>query len=179
MSYPQDSPWASGEGFGTPRRPERPEDYPQTLELPTSGYTNPTAGPTPGEQVFERYDAAEPSGWSQPQHFGPLQPSTPYSFGQRLPYDPAGIRPEHPNAVVTLTLGIVGLVTMFFGFPFISPIARYLGAKARREVREQPGAYRDSSRLNAGHVLGVVGTLLSLAFILLVLTMIALFATIR
>jgi uncharacterized membrane protein len=49
--------------------------------------------------------------------------------------------------------------------PFISPIAWYLGAKARRDIARYPGVYRDNGRLTAGLTLGIIGTLLALVFI--------------
>ena len=95
MSNEQYSPWASGDGFGTPRpQPARSEE-PPTREQPTTAYyTNPVPQP---------HDPTEPSGWSQPQQFGALapqpqypSPSAAYSFGQRLPYGGPGELPEHP-----------------------------------------------------------------------------------
>jgi multisubunit Na+/H+ antiporter MnhG subunit len=56
--------------------------------------------------------------------------------------------------------------------PFVSPIAWYLGAKARREMARHPGVYSDSGKLTAGVTLGVIGTvfaLLGVAFIVLLI----------
>lgn len=152
MSNEQQSPWASGEGFGTPRpQPSHP---------------------------------AEPSGWSQPQQFGDLapqprypSPEAAYTFGQRVPYQVPGELPEHPQATLTLVLGIVGIAALFVAFPFISPVAWYLGARARREMRSDPGRYRPSGALSAGYVLGIVGTLLAVAFVGLIVIGIALAIT--
>ena len=179
MSNEQYSPWASGEGFGSPqpaRRPSEnePGDPPPTLDLPVGqpsvgNYTNPSVTPRPGE----------PSGWSEPQQFGAMMPAgnpqPPAQFGQRLPYGyGAPLLPEHPNSTLVLTLGIVGMLTNFIFLPFVSPIAWYLGAKARRDMAHYPGVYRDSGKLTAGFVLGMIGTLLALAFIgLFVLLLVA------
>jgi len=167
MSNEQYSPWSDGDGFGRPQpAPERPFDaQPPTLDLPTgqppaANYQNPVVGSG---------QSPEPSGWSEPQQFGALQPvnaQPPMQFGQRVPYGyGAPMLPEHPNSTLVLVLGIVGLLTNFVAFPFISPIAWYLGAKARRDIAHNPGVYSDNGKLTAGLVLGVVGTLLALAFI--------------
>lgn len=189
MSNEQYSPWASGDGFGTPapqQRPSPPEDNPPTLDQPASNYSNPTVGyanPTSTYSNPAVGDSAEPTGWSQPQQFGSAlqsaQPQYPspaqaYSFGQRLPYGLSAEQPEHPNATAALVVGIVGIMALFVMFPLISPVAWYLGAKGRREMREQPGRWRTSGSLTAGFVLGIVGTLIAIAFVALILVALAL-----
>lgn len=62
-------------------------------------------------------------------------PSAAYTYGQRLPYGSPNELPEHPLAITTLVLGIVGIAAMFVAFPFLSPVAWFLGAKARRDAR--------------------------------------------
>ena len=170
MSNEQDSPWSSGQGFGTPQSQPKPDEEidPQPWtpvqpapQQPVSNYQNPTVADT-----FR----PEPMGWSEPQQFGALQPApgptAPMQFGQQVPYGyGAPLLPEHPNSTLVLVLGIVGLVTNFFALPFISPIAWYLGAKARRDIARYPGVYRDNGRLTAGLTLGIIGTLLALVFI--------------
>lgn len=193
MSNQQYSPWASGDGFGTPapqpRPQQQPEEYKPTLEQPAPGYTNPVLGdpaPTANYTNPTLDDAAEPSGWSQPQQFGtalqPTQPHYPtpaqaYSFGQRLPYGLSAEPPEHPNATASLIVGIVGIIALFVFFPFVSPVAWYLGAKGRREMREQPGRWRNSGSLTAGYVLGIIGTLIAISFVALIVIAITLFAS--
>jgi len=175
MSNEQHSPWANGEGFGTPApKPQQPPspEAPPTLDMPAPNYENPRLDAAPD---------AEPSGWSQPQQFfvpshgvQPQHPA-PYAFGQRLPYGTPAQPPMHPKAVPALVVGIVGIATLLVGFPFVSPVAWYLAAKGRREVRQNPGAYRDSGILTAGFVLGIVGTLVAIAFIALIVLAIILF----
>lgn len=170
MSNDEYSPWSGGAGFGAPQpapTPQRPLDVqPPTLDLPAgqpaaTNYQNPVLGSG---------QPSEPSGWSEPQRFGAVQPvnapQPPMQFGQRVPYGyGAPMLPEHPNSTLVLVLGIVGLLTNFIAFPFISPIAWYLGAKARRDISHNPGVYSDNGRLTAGLVLGVIGTVLALAFV--------------
>ncbi|MFT3970990.1 MAG: DUF4190 domain-containing protein [Micropruina sp.] len=175
MSNEQYSPWASGDGFGTPRpQPTRSDETPAREQPTTADYTNPVPPP---------HDPTEPSGWSQPQQFGALAsqpgyppPSVAYSFGQRLPYGAAGDLPEHPLATTTLILGIVGLAAMFAAFPFISPVAWILGARARREMRAEPGRYRASGSLTAGYTLGILGSVITLIFVTVIVLAIILFA---
>lgn len=191
MSNEQYSPWATGDGFGTPApQPQpQPEAYKPTLEQPTPNYSNPTVGhPDPTTEYTNPRlgDPAEPTGWSQPQQFGtelqPAQPNYPsptqaYSFGQRLPYGLSAEQPEHPNAVASMVVGIVGIIALFVFFPFVSPVAWYLGAKGRREMREQPGRWRNSGSLTAGYVLGIIGTLIAISFVALIVIAITLFAS--
>lgn len=185
----QYSPWASGEGFGTPRQPPRqePSSHSSPAEAPTAT-GQPNLGPAPQQppnytnptQYADRPD--EPGGWSVPQQFdlppqqyGALQPAQPApiaQFGQRTPYG-YGHPPEHPQATTVMTLGIVGLVTIFFCFPVISPVAWYLGNKARREMSANPGAWSDSGKLTAGITMGVIGTVLaSLGIVVMVIAVI-------
>lgn len=113
----------------------------------------PRPGSTPGEQPL---DPAEPGGWSLPQQFasGAPQPDI-------RPYQVPGVLPDHPQATLILVLGIAGAVTAFFGFPFIAPVAWYLGGRAQREIRSYPPRYRRSGAVTAGYILGILGTLVA------------------
>jgi hypothetical protein len=179
VSNPHNSPWAQGDQADQPRpQPTSGLELPPD-DHPSSNYSNPVLDrPRPVQQVGRPdSDGSEPGGWSEPQTFQALQPaderSAPVQFGQRLPYGYAAApQPEHPNATLVLVLGIVGLFTNFMLLPFVSPIAWYLGAKARREMARHPGVYSDSGKLTAGVTLGVIGTvfaLLGVAFIVLLI----------
>ena len=88
---------------------------------------------------------------------GSSVPAVPaYSYG----YTPQQI--EHPNAVPTLVLGVLGFV---FGVTW--PIAWYLGAKGNAEIKREPQRYRSSGMMTVGMVLGIIGTVLIGAFVLL------------
>ncbi|MFT3860406.1 hypothetical protein [Micropruina sp.] len=162
MTNQQHSPWASGEGFGAPRpQPDEP-----TAEQ--SNYSNAGLFGEPTRRL-------EPTGWSEPQHFSALPPAhpAPVQFGHPVPYgygEPA--LPEHPNTTLVFTLGIIGLATNLFFLPVVSPVAWYLGAKAKREMANYPGVYRDSGRLTAGFVLGVIGSLFALAVLIFIVLMV-------
>jgi hypothetical protein len=67
---------------------------------------------------------------------------------------------DHPKAVLVFTLSLVGL----FLCQLISPITWVMASKARKEVGESPGRFRDNGLLTAGWVLSIVGTAM-LAFV--------------
>lgn len=127
---------------------------------PAPGY------PSPTPQGYTAYEASP----STPQHAGyppyPANAAAPWT--QNVPYGYAeAALPEHPNATTALVLGILSVVGVF---P-LGPIAWYLGAKGQREVRENPGRWRQGGSLTAGLVLGVISTipLILLALFLLFL----------
>lgn len=76
---------------------------------------------------------------------------------QPYPYYPP-VEQEHPSSVPVLVLGVVGLFV-----PFLSPVAWYMGSKAKREVR-RGAPYRWAVMGQVGYVLGVVYTLLMALF---------------
>lgn len=69
----------------------------------------------------------------------------------------------HPLATRTLVLGVLGLVV----FPPLAFVALWFGAKGRADVRAHPNSYRDSGALNAGWILGIVGSVLCTVYIML------------
>lgn len=161
----QPSPWATGSGFGTPPAPADDLDL-----LAGSSYQN-YSQPAPDP---------EPQGLAVPQFPGATQyvPSG-MQAGVVSPYYGLTQAPEHPNAGTVLGLGIASLAMLFFGFPITGPFAWYLGSKARREMRQNPGRYRESTNLTAGWVMGIVTSilmLLGLLLIVFVLMGVALFA---
>jgi hypothetical protein len=83
-------------------------------------------------------------------------------------YDPNVVfgLPAHPQATTILTLAILGLFILV-----TAPAAWIMGNKARREMRQFPGRYQETSSLTVGWVLGIIGTaeLLLLAFALAVI----------
>ncbi len=76
-----------------------------------------------------------------------------------------GTGDEHPNATTSLVLGILGLVL----FAPLAPVALSMAVRGRREAALQPGRYRTSGSLQAGYVLGIIGTVaLALAVVVVV-----------
>lgn len=85
-------------------------------------------------------------------------------------------QPEHPKANTVLVFGIVGIVA----FAPLAIAAWVSGANAIREMREHPGRYRASGALQAGYVLGIIGTVLwILGVLLLVVVYGSIFAAMR
>ncbi|RLV51219.1 DUF4190 domain-containing protein [Nocardioides mangrovicus] len=61
-----------------------------------------------------------------------------------------------------MVLGIIALVGTFLcGLPvLVSPFAWWIGAKARREIRESGGQLGGEGSATAGFVMGIIGTVL-------------------
>lgn len=73
--------------------------------------------------------------------------------------------PKHPQATTVLVLGILGLVLC----QVLSPFAWSMGNKAQKEILANPGAYSGDGEINAGRILGIIGTaILGLALLFLV-----------
>jgi hypothetical protein len=85
----------------------------------------------------------------------PLPPQWPYGAPQP---------PTSGKAIAALVLGIVGLV-MCGCFP-VSIVAWVMGKQAEREIRESSGALSGDGLARAGWITGVIGTVLSVLFLL-------------
>ena len=72
--------------------------------------------------------------------------------------------PKHPQATTVLVLGILGLVLC----QVLGPFAWSMGNKAQKEMQANPGAYSGDSEINAGRILGIIGTAM-LALVILML----------
>lgn len=96
---------------------------------------------------------------------------------QPMPYGYYPVLPEHPQATTILILGILSLVLGGITGPF----AWVMGNRARREIRDQPGRYRDGGTLTVGWVLGIVGTcylaFMAVFIVIYVVFIIAMFQT--
>ena len=126
---------------GYPSRPEQ------------TGYAEPT-GPADGIGAQNFYQGYPTAGYP------PQQPAWPAVIQDPVGYDYGyGRQPavsDHPNATISLVLGLIGL----FFFQLLSPVAWYLAAKGKREMAAAPGRWRNSGTLTAGLVLGIIGTVL-------------------
>lgn len=147
----------------------------------SSPYPRPTAIPAaaPSPSSLPPYATAPaPPAYEQPPvayGSGPFEPARDGSGAQLAPmysYVHSPQQVEHPNAVPTLVLGVLGFV---FGVTF--PIAWYLGAKGNAEVRRDPQRYRSSGMMTVGMVLGIIGTVfMALAVLMITLGIVALIA---
>lgn len=113
--------------------------------------------------------------YDQPGQQYPVQQYAP----QPMPYGYYPVLPEHPSATTVLILGILSMVLGGITGPF----AWVMGSKARREVRENPGTYREGGTLTVGWVLGIVGTcylaLMVVFVIIYVVVIAAMFASMQ
>ena len=77
-----------------------------------------------------------------------------------------------PNATVSLVLGIFSLVTCIcygvLGLP-LGIAAFVLGNKALKVYGENPENYTGSGNASAGKILGIIGIILNLLFILVII----------
>jgi hypothetical protein len=91
-----------------------------------------------------------------------LPPPPGYGYG----YGPApypGGQIEHPQGITILVLGILGVAVC----QLIGPVAWIMGSRALDEIDRNPAAYSNRSYVNAGKILGIVGTCIGAAVILL------------
>lgn len=140
---------------------------------PQPNYTQPQVGQQPSYQPYPTSDYPPVGTYlTTPQ---PTQPSAvaPWTASAPVPYafSEASL-PEHPSATTTLVLGILGIV----GLWPLGLIAWVVGAKAKREMRTNPGRWRPSGSLTAGVVLGVITTALMALMMLAILFFVFLFA---
>ncbi len=158
---------ASGGGYTNPVPPApsypTPAPAPAPFSLPPTAATPYAAAPT--APAYEQPPAGYGSGPYEPaRDSAPMVPA--YSYV----YSPQQV--EHPNAIPTLVLGVLGFV---FGVTF--PIAWYLGAKGNAEVKREPQRYRSSGMMTVGMVLGIIGTVFMvlgvLAMVLFVVAVVA------
>lgn len=86
--------------------------------------------------------------------------------------------PKHPQSQLAMILGIVSVAGMFACLLpiLISPVAWYLGLKAKREIEAEPQRWSGASEANAGMVLGIIGSALMVLGVLLIIGLIALIA---
>ncbi|MDR2929678.1 MAG: hypothetical protein LBV06_02040 [Propionibacteriaceae bacterium] len=110
----------------------------------------------PYDPVATTSPARSPYDVDRAQQYAPSYAMEPFGV-------PFGL-PEHPQAVLILVLGAVGLMS-----GVLAPFAWHLGNKARRECRE--GRYRLTDAVRVGRILGIIGTSLMIAAIGLVFLM--------
>ena len=148
--------------------PSPPAGYPSRPDQ--TGYAEP-AGLADGVGAQNFYQGYPTAGYPSQQPAWPavIQDPVGYDFGYGRP--PAAS--DHPNATISLVLGLVGL----FFFQLLSPVAWYLAAKGRREMAASPGRWRNSGTLTAGLVLGIIGTVLMSLVVFGVLMFIVLIAS--
>lgn len=97
----------------------------------------------------------------------PLPPALP-AYGQPYPYSPGA--PTDGTAIGAMVLGILGLVMMCgYGIGIIpSIIAIFLGRSSKRKIRDSQGQLAGEGMAQAGFIMGIIGTVISALFILVI-----------
>ncbi len=149
---------------------------PLPYQNPQPPYQNPQPGvtyqqPNPYQQEPTRTPAQS---WPAPEPpiyetYRPYQPAAPVAPAQISYPLVVAQAPQHPNAVASLVLGIGGLI----GIPILAPVAWYLAARGRREMAQYPGRWT-TGVLNAGYVLGIIGTVLLALVLVLAMILVTL-----
>jgi len=120
-------------------------------------------------------------GYGQPQpgqgQYG--QPAYP-QYGQPA-YDgyPAAPPPNHGGALASMIVGIASLVLgCIAGIGLLgSPVAWWLGAKAKREIDASQGRLGGRGMAQAGFILGIIGTVLLVLAVVAVIALVAVATT--
>lgn len=80
-----------------------------------------------------------------------------------------------PNATVSLVLGILSILTCLcygvLGLP-LGIVAFFLGNKALKTNAENPENYKGSGNAKAGKIMGIIGVILNLIFLLTIVWLI-------
>ncbi len=141
---------AYGETAVRPPVAAAPPSAPPSNAYPRPPYASYPEPDGPAASIVNQPYAA--SGYAG-QHWsgGALVDPISYDYGY-------GGRPTapHPNAVTSMVLGILGLVV----FTPLAPVAWYMAARGRREMRYDPRRWAPSPMLTAGMVMGIIGTAL-------------------
>ena len=122
-------------------------------------------GQTYGQPTPNSYEQPPANPYGQPQSnpYG----SNPYEVNSYQPayggYGSYGVAPtQHPQAVLAMVLGIVGLVFSSICLGGLIGIAGIvLGRKARKEIDATPGRYTGRGMATAGLITGIISCALS------------------
>ena len=134
--FDMSNPWPSGP---QPFDPNEPFDPNQPSFPPPTAAAPPAYGyPPPVDQGYP----------------GPVMPYPSYPAGYPgvYPMQP----PDHPRAVTSMVLGILGLVCCGIASPF----AIWLGRKSMREIDAAAGRLGGRGQAQAGFIMGIIGTAL-------------------
>ncbi len=109
-----------------------------------------------------------PNAGQAPGFTPPPGPVSPGQYG----YQPVYSAPKHPQATTVLVLGILGLVLC----QLLGPFAWHMGNKAKREIDANPAAFSGEGEVNAGRIMGIIGTaILGLSLLVLLVGLAGLF----
>jgi hypothetical protein len=105
-----------------------------------------------------------PPGWGQQPGYQPPPAPPGYPGYPGYPSGNQGYVPNHPQATTALVLGILGVALC----GLLAPAAFVLGRRAIREIDASGGALGGRGSAQAGWILGLVGTIVVVASVLLV-----------
>lgn len=83
-----------------------------------------------------------------------------------------------PNATLVLVMGILSIIgCCFYGLPglIFGTIAIIFGSKDTKIYKENPEMYQGYENIKAGKIMGIIGVVLSIIYILLIIWMISYF----
>jgi hypothetical protein len=168
--YPPPGPGQDPAGQSNQPPPNQPPPPPSEPQWnPPSGGTPPPPPPpgaggyqAPGQGGQEGYGQqgyGQP-GYGQPPSYPPPPPGAPGGYGQP--------QQTSPLAIVSLVLGIVGLLCCTFFLLGIGAVVT--GFLARKQIAESQGRLKGQGMATAGLVLGAVSIVLALFYWVLVLS---------
>ncbi len=110
----------------------------------------------------------DPPGGSQPSYPGQQPyPGQQQPYGAQQPYQGGqqwgSPRPKHPKSTTVLVLGILGLVLC----QILAPFAWVMGNRAVAEIDANPGVYEGRGEAQAGRILGIIGTVFLILYVLI------------
>lgn len=129
---------------------------------------------TPGDEPTRPEQQQSPGGerpgyWEQqPQNQPPTAPQGPPPYQGQPPYQQSPgypqspqqpavqYAPDHPRAVTSLVLGILGIVLC----GVLAPFAWVIGSRTLNEIDASNGRVGGRGAAQAGYILGIVGTVL-------------------
>lgn len=141
-------------------------------ETPDPGQQPPGQPQQPPQQPPQVPYGGDP-GWAQqsppqPPQAGAYGAQPPGAYGSPPPYG-SWAPQDHPRAMTSLILGIVGLLLC----QLVSPFAWVMGKRAIDEIDANPQMYGGRSTAVAGWILGIIGTvIIGLALVFLVIVVI-------
>lgn len=154
--------------------PDEPNEHGQNPSEPTNPYAPP---PQPGQQGYGQPGYGQP-GYGQPGYGQPGYGQPPYGqpgYGYGAP-----VAPAHPSATTAMVLGLIALVGSLFtcGLTLLlGPFGWWIGAKAVREIDENPGRYSAREQANAGKIMGLISTVLLVLGVLAAVALVSFFIT--
>ena len=131
--------------------------------------------PYPGQEPYQgqgqQYPPANPEPYGQPY---PSANPTPYGppAAPQSPYG-GGFRPQHPQATVTLVLGIVSIFVALMCCLPVGIAPWIMGSRGIKQVDANPGMYDGRGQLVGGMVTGIVGTVVSVIAIIATIAYVA------